>query len=140
MILESRDVAVVDIEFTTARELHQRYRIEAVPTLVVADGEGVVVRGFVGPVTATDLWAAVAEARDPGSSPEPGLGRWHPMPPNDAPPNEVRPTEAQRVVLRLLGSSVAGRLLHDINVDRRLGGRAVPRGTGARRRRLPCRG
>jgi hypothetical protein len=75
VILESRDVAVVDVEFTTARELHQRYRIEAVPTLVIADGEGVVVRGFVGPVTATDLWAAVAEARDPGSSPEPGLGR-----------------------------------------------------------------
>jgi hypothetical protein len=24
---------------------------------------------FVGPVTATDLWAAVAEAREPGSTP-----------------------------------------------------------------------
>jgi hypothetical protein len=31
--------------------------------------------GFAGPVTATDLWAAVAEARQPGSSPEPQLGR-----------------------------------------------------------------
>ena len=31
-------------------------------------------RAFVGAFTATDLWAAVAELRDPGSSPEPGLG------------------------------------------------------------------
>jgi hypothetical protein len=30
---------------------------------------------FSGPVTATDLWAAVAECRSPGSSPEPELGR-----------------------------------------------------------------
>jgi hypothetical protein len=26
-------------------------------------------------MTATDLWAAVAEVREPGSTPEPGLGR-----------------------------------------------------------------
>jgi hypothetical protein len=35
----------------------------------------VVRASFVGPPTATDLWAAVAEARQPGVSPEPGLGR-----------------------------------------------------------------
>ena len=29
---------------------------------------------FVGAFTATDLWAAVAEARAPGSTPEPELG------------------------------------------------------------------
>jgi hypothetical protein len=29
---------------------------------------------FVGFATATDLWAAVAELRNPGSTPEPGLG------------------------------------------------------------------
>jgi hypothetical protein len=34
----------------------------------------VVRRGFVGAFTATDLWAAVAELRDPGSTPEPSLG------------------------------------------------------------------
>jgi hypothetical protein len=73
-ILECGEVAVVDIEYTTARALHRRYRIEAVPTLVIADRDGVVARGFVGPVTATDLWAAIAEVREPGSSPEPGLG------------------------------------------------------------------
>jgi hypothetical protein len=31
-------------------------------------------RAFVGAFTATDLWAAVAELRDPGSTPEPDLG------------------------------------------------------------------
>ena len=74
-MLASRDVAVVDAEFSTNRTLHQRYRIEAVPTLVIADREGVVRASFLGPVSATDLWAAAAEARDPGSSPEPGLGQ-----------------------------------------------------------------
>ena len=37
------------------------------PCLVIADADGVVQDGFIGPVTATDVWAAVAEARDPGS-------------------------------------------------------------------------
>jgi hypothetical protein len=45
--------------------------------LVVADAEGVVRASFVGPPTATDLWAAVAEVRFPGSSPEPHLGHEH---------------------------------------------------------------
>jgi len=40
----------------------------------VADAAGVVRAAFVGPATATDLWAAVAEARQPGTSPEPDLG------------------------------------------------------------------
>jgi len=34
-----------------------------------------VAASFVGVPTATDLWAAVAEARAPGASPEPDLGR-----------------------------------------------------------------
>jgi protein-disulfide isomerase len=67
--LESDAVAVVDVEFSAHKDLHERYGIDAVPTLVVADEEGVVRASFVGPVTATDLWAAVAEARVPGSTP-----------------------------------------------------------------------
>ena len=74
-VLACTDVVVQDVEHGAARRLHERYSIAAVPTLVVADAAGVVRAGFVGPVTATDLWAAVAEARQPGSSPEPGLGR-----------------------------------------------------------------
>lgn len=73
-VLASPQVSVVDIEFGAHRLLHAKYAIDAVPIVVVVDPDGVVQRGFVGPVSATDLWAAVAEARDPGSSPEPELG------------------------------------------------------------------
>ena len=69
-VLESDEVAVTNLEFSARRALHERYEIDAVPTLLVVDAQGVTRRGFVGPMTATDLWAAVAEARDPGSTPE----------------------------------------------------------------------
>jgi hypothetical protein len=74
-VLGCADV-VVDVAEVAARpDVHRQYHIDAVPLVVVADAEGVVRAGFLGPVTATDLWAAVAEARTPGSTPEPGLGR-----------------------------------------------------------------
>lgn len=75
VVLESEAVAVDEVEVGQRRELHQRYRIDAVPLVVVADAAGVVRASFVGPPSATDLWAAVAECRDPGSTPEPGLGQ-----------------------------------------------------------------
>lgn len=68
-VLASDDVAVADIEYTAARALHERYHVDAVPTLVIADAQGVARAAFVGPMTATDLWAAMAEAREPGSTP-----------------------------------------------------------------------
>jgi hypothetical protein len=74
-VLASREVAVAEVEYSAAGQLHGKYDIQAVPMVVVADREGVVRAVFIGPVTATDLWAAVAEARQPGSSPEPDLGR-----------------------------------------------------------------
>jgi hypothetical protein len=73
-VLISNEVAVEDVEYSARTEVHGRYAIEAVPTVLIVDDAGVVRRSFVGPVSATDLWAAVAEARDPGSSPEPQLG------------------------------------------------------------------
>ncbi len=75
VVLESSDVAVVNVEYGASRALHERYRIDAVPTVVVVDAQGVSRAGFIGPMSATDLWAAVAEAREPGASPEPDLGR-----------------------------------------------------------------
>jgi hypothetical protein len=45
--------------------LHLKYNIEAVPTVVVSDSQGVVHKSFLGPVSATDLWAGIASARDP---------------------------------------------------------------------------
>ena len=66
---ECADVAVMDVEYSTTRALHEKYSIDAVPTVVIADSHGVAVATFLGPMTATDLWAAVAEAREPGSTP-----------------------------------------------------------------------
>jgi hypothetical protein len=68
--LGSDVVAVQQVEHSADRALHDRYEIEAVPAALIADADGVVVRSFLGPVTATDLWAAVAEAREPGSTPD----------------------------------------------------------------------
>src|SRR6185437_6209877 len=52
-------LAVAAVEVGAQPELHRRYRIDAVPITVVADRAGVVRASFVGPASATDLWAAV---------------------------------------------------------------------------------
>lgn len=66
-VVRSDDVTVAVASYQGRRDLHDRYAIDAVPCLLIADADGVVHDGFVGPVTATDLWAAVANARDGGS-------------------------------------------------------------------------
>lgn len=66
-VLESPPVSVNTVDYIDNVELHQRYEIDAVPITVIADESGVVKRGFIGPVTATDLWAGLAEVREPGS-------------------------------------------------------------------------
>jgi hypothetical protein len=71
MVLASSDVAVQRIDYVDEPSLHKRYKIDAVPTLVIVDQQGVVKNGFIGPMKAQDLWAAVAECRDPGSTPDP---------------------------------------------------------------------
>jgi thioredoxin-related protein len=68
-ILESDQVAVAVVDFGESKALHEKYKIDAVPTLVVSDAHGVTRKHFIGPVNATDMWAAVAEAREPGSAP-----------------------------------------------------------------------
>ncbi|MFM7616293.1 MAG: hypothetical protein ACKO72_02360 [Actinomycetes bacterium] len=72
--LASDEVAVCEFEFPEAKWAHDRYEISGVPMLLVADHVGVVRRAFVGPQSATDVWAAVAGARDPQAGIEPGLG------------------------------------------------------------------
>lgn len=62
-VVRSPDVAVAVASYQSRRDLHDRYRIDAVPAVLIADAAGVVHRTFVGPVTATDLWAALADAR-----------------------------------------------------------------------------
>jgi Thioredoxin len=73
-VLEGPQVATCEIEYHAQPDLHDRYEISGIPTTVVADAEGIVRAAFVGAFTATDLWAAVAEVRHPGSTPEPELG------------------------------------------------------------------
>jgi hypothetical protein len=73
-VLESPNVSTCEMSFETDRSLHERYDISAIPMILVSDTEGVVHRAFVGATTATDLWAAVAEVRSPGATPEPDLG------------------------------------------------------------------
>lgn len=62
--LASAEVSVQDIEVEARGDLHRRYGVEAVPLVLIADGEGVVQASFVGPTTATDLWAAMASVRE----------------------------------------------------------------------------
>lgn len=66
--LESSEVVVQDVEAIERKDLHQRYGIDAVPMIVVADDEGVTRASFVGVPSAADLWAALAELRDPNST------------------------------------------------------------------------
>jgi len=63
-VLASAEVVVDEAEVTARPDLHRRYRIDAVPIVVVADAEGVVRTSFTGPPSATDLWAAVAGVRN----------------------------------------------------------------------------
>ena len=63
-VLETKSVAMQILEYTAERELHERYKIDAVPTVLMADANGVVQAHFLGPVSATDLWAALARVRD----------------------------------------------------------------------------
>jgi hypothetical protein len=69
-VLASPEVGVDAVDYAGRPDVHRRYAIDAVPLVVVADGEGVVRASFVGPPTAADLWGAVAEVRSPGSIPE----------------------------------------------------------------------
>ena len=65
----SSQVAVQEVDSVRDKTLHDRYGIEAVPTLLIVDADGLVLGQFLGPPTAADLWATLAELREPGSVP-----------------------------------------------------------------------
>jgi glutaredoxin len=77
MVLASQEVAVQRIDYIDNPDLHKRYKVDAVPTLVIVDNRGVVRNGFLGPMKAQDWWAAVAECREPGSTPDPCSSHSH---------------------------------------------------------------
>jgi protein-disulfide isomerase len=60
-LLATADVAVQEIEVAAHGDLHRRYNVEAVPTLVVADRQGVVRASIVGPPGTDELEDALAE-------------------------------------------------------------------------------
>lgn len=71
-LLDADEVVAQELEVTAEADLHRKYAIGAVPATLVVDREGVVQARFLGPVTATDLWATLAELRAPGTLPAGG--------------------------------------------------------------------
>jgi len=64
--LESDAVATVQLEAKADKALHDRYRIEGVPMVVLADADGVVRAGFVGSVDTWELEEALAKVQADG--------------------------------------------------------------------------
>jgi hypothetical protein len=62
--LAGDDVAVENVSWQEQSAVHERYGIDAVPTTVVVDREGVVRGSFVGTVSTLELRAAIRAASD----------------------------------------------------------------------------
>ena len=67
--LASADLAVQDVSYQTDQKLQERYHIDAAPTIVIADREGVVRASFIGTPSTGDLWTAVADVQAGGTGP-----------------------------------------------------------------------
>ena len=65
MVLANDEITVVEVEYTANRAVHDKYHIDAVPIVALADRDGVVRTSFIGPVSAADLWASVAARDEP---------------------------------------------------------------------------
>ncbi len=57
----SADVVVQQVEFAARGDLHRRYNVESVPTIVIADRQGVVRASIVGPPAEGEFERAFAE-------------------------------------------------------------------------------
>jgi hypothetical protein len=68
-VLASDAVVVQEAEYQRDRALHDRYTIQAVPLVLMVDATGVVRESFLGPTSATHLWAGLARVRDPDAVP-----------------------------------------------------------------------
>lgn len=67
-LVESDHVAIQNISYQEDGELHERYNITAVPSVVVIDESGVNRAEFLGPPTSAELWATLAEVREANES------------------------------------------------------------------------
>jgi thioredoxin-related protein len=54
---------VQEVEVVASADLHRRYNVEAVPTLIVADRQGVVRASIVGPPDEGELENAFADLK-----------------------------------------------------------------------------
>lgn len=63
-LVESGEVAIQNIAYQDDQDLHDKYVITAVPSVVIADADGVNRGEFLGPPSSADLWATLAEVRD----------------------------------------------------------------------------
>jgi thioredoxin-related protein len=59
--LASDDLCVQEVEYVRDRDLHDRYAIDAVPALVLADETGLVRYSALGPQKSAELWLAVSD-------------------------------------------------------------------------------
>ncbi len=62
--MASELVAVERIDVEDRSDLHKRYRIDGVPTTILANAEGVVVQAFFGPVPAGEIDVAITAMRE----------------------------------------------------------------------------
>jgi hypothetical protein len=62
--LASDAVVVQELEAKRDRAVHDRYGVDAVPLLVIADQTGAVRAHFFGPVSAADMWSTLADLRE----------------------------------------------------------------------------
>jgi thioredoxin-related protein len=60
-VLASRNVAFQELSYQTRKDLHERYAVETVPMILVADADGVVTASFIGTPPAAELWASVGD-------------------------------------------------------------------------------
>lgn len=58
------ETAIERVSYQERADLHDRYGIDAVPTLLVADRDGVVQRSFVGPPDTSELVEALQSSPD----------------------------------------------------------------------------
>ena len=65
-VLETSEVAVCEIDYAVQPALQERYGVDAVPLVVIADAEGVVRDHVFGNVPASEIWSVVARARGSG--------------------------------------------------------------------------
>ncbi len=68
MTFASRLIVVHNVEFTIDKALHERYAIDAVPTVLVADQLGVVTSAFTGQVRESSLRQALGLELGPTDS------------------------------------------------------------------------